>query len=76
MTINNATTSEVISINQQAGVDYVPVSKQTFDVIKAGVYYSQLGMVALISQSALSLNYGKLDLKMLMFQIVMKLHKA
>lgn len=43
MTINNATTSEVISINQQAGVDYVPVSKQTFDVIKAGVYYSQLG---------------------------------
>lgn len=43
MTINNATTSEVIEINKQAGIDYVKVSKQTFDVIKSGLYYSKLG---------------------------------
>ncbi len=43
MTINNALDSEVIEINQQAGVDYVQVSEQTFEVIKTGLAYSKLG---------------------------------
>ncbi|MGL4336536.1 MAG: FAD:protein FMN transferase [Turicibacter sp.] len=42
MTINNATTSEVISINQQAGKDYVSVSEDTFNVIKRGLEFSEL----------------------------------
>ena len=43
MTINNAVSSEVIEINRQAGIDYVPVSEQTFEVIKTGLAYSKLG---------------------------------
>ena len=43
MTINNAVSSEVIEINRQAGIDYVPVSEQTFEVIKTGLAYSNLG---------------------------------
>ncbi|HAX72597.1 MAG TPA: thiamine biosynthesis protein ApbE [Firmicutes bacterium] len=42
MTINNAVSSEVILINQQAGKDYVNVSKDTFEVIKRGLYFCEL----------------------------------
>ena len=42
MTINNATTSEIIEINRQAGLEAVKVSQNTFDVIKAGLTYSEL----------------------------------
>ena len=34
MTINNATTSEIIEINHEAGNKAVKVSQETFDVIK------------------------------------------
>lgn len=43
MTINNALNSEVIQINKHAGIDYVQVSDQTFEVIKTGLAYSKLG---------------------------------
>ena len=33
MTINNATSSEIIEVNQQAGIAPVKVSKDTFEVI-------------------------------------------
>ncbi len=42
MTINNANTSEIIEINRQAGVEAVKVSQDTFDVIKAGLDYSEI----------------------------------
>lgn len=42
MTINNATTSEIIEINRQAGQQAVKVSQETFDVIKTGLTYSKL----------------------------------
>ncbi|MDO4925938.1 MAG: FAD:protein FMN transferase [Turicibacter sp.] len=42
MTINNAITSEIIEINRQAGQQAVKVSQETFDVIKAGLNYSEL----------------------------------
>ncbi|MEA4827131.1 MAG: FAD:protein FMN transferase [Clostridium sp.] len=41
MTINKET-SEVININSKAGIDFVKVSDDTFDVIKKSLYYSQL----------------------------------
>ena len=42
MTINNATTSEIIEINHEAGNKAVKVSQETFDVIKTGLEYSKL----------------------------------
>jgi len=42
MTINNTTSSEIIEVNQQAGIAPVKVSKDTFEVIKAGLAYSEL----------------------------------
>ena len=42
MTINNAITSEVIEINNHAGIEGVKVSKNTFDVINTGLNYSKL----------------------------------
>ena len=42
MTINNATTSEVMEINKYAGSKEVKVSEDTFNVIKAGLNYSSL----------------------------------
>ena len=42
MTINNATTSEVMEINKYAGSKEVKGSEDTFNVIKAGLNYSSL----------------------------------
>lgn len=41
MTINKED-SEIIEVNNAAGVNYVKVSDDTFDVIKKGLYYSKL----------------------------------
>lgn len=41
MTINKET-SEIIKVNNAAGVDYVKVSDDTFDVVKEGLHFSQL----------------------------------
>ena len=38
----NKEKSEVININNASGVDYVKVSKDTFEVIEKGVYFSSL----------------------------------
>jgi FAD:protein FMN transferase len=38
----NKESSEVININNASGVDYVKVSKDTFEVIEKGVYFSSL----------------------------------
>lgn len=42
MTINNAETSEIIALNEAAGKSEVKVSKDTFDVLERGLYYSEL----------------------------------
>lgn len=42
MTINSENTSEIIEVNRQAGIKAVKVSQDTFDVIKAGLKYSEL----------------------------------
>lgn len=41
MTINNAETSEIIALNNAAGVNPVKVSPDTFDVLERGKYYSE-----------------------------------
>lgn len=41
MTINNAETSEIIALNNAAGVKPVKVSPDTFDVLERGRYYSE-----------------------------------
>ena len=42
MTINNNGTSEIIALNEAAGIKEVKVSTDTFDVLERGKYYSEL----------------------------------
>lgn len=42
MTINNATTSEIIDLNNASGISEVKLSSDTFKVLERGKYYSEL----------------------------------
>lgn len=42
MTINNAMTSEIIALNNAAGISEVKLSPDTFEVLERGKYYSEL----------------------------------